>query len=175
MKQYIRLTVSLLVLASSLSATAAFFEYPQGYANATLKGLKTIAVNIDPPRGSDYTEMTLYGVSSEQLQAMISGRLRDAGFKVITFTESLEDPEAVLLDLRVRVDIPWSSFYAFDLKLSVNQKLPLPQDKNSFYSVRTWSDRQIGALQRSGPGLYPLYGFSMQLVENFIQAHQAQN
>ena len=158
----------------TLSAGAAFYgDYP--YANATLKGLKTIAVNIDPPRGSDYGELSRYGVTSEQLQEMISARLRDAGFKVISFTESLEDPDAVMLDLLVRVDIPWGSYYAYDIKLSVNQKLSLAHGKNSFYSVKTWSDRQIGALQQAGPGLYPLYGYSMQLVENFIKAHQAQN
>jgi len=175
MKKYIHYDAALLGLTVSLSAAAAFFEEPQGYSHATLKGLKTVAVNIDPPRGSDYTEMSRYGISSEKLQEMISARLRDAGLKVITYTESLADPEAVLLDLRVRVDIPYGSFYAFDLKLSVNQKIPLAQGAGSFYSVRTWSDRQIGALQQVGPGLYPLYDYSMQLVENFIKAHQAQN
>ena len=176
MKEFIRHAATLLGLTISISVAAAFFEEPQGYAHATLKGLKTIAVNIDPPRGSDYTAMSTYGVTSEKLQEMISARLRDAGFKVINYPESLADPEAVLLDLRVRVDIPWGSFYAFDLKLSVNQKLPLAQGgAGSFYSVRTWSDRQIGALQMVGPGLYPLYGYSMQLVENFIKDHQAQN
>ena len=175
MHKYIRLVTSLLVLAISLPADAAFFDDYQGYTHATLKGLNTIAVNIDPPRGSDYNEMFRYGVTSEQLQEMISARLREAGFKVITVTESLDDPTAVMLDLRVRVDIPWGSFYAYDLKLSVNQKLPLAQGNNSFYSVKTWSDRQVGALQESGPGLYPLYGYSMKLVENFIKAHMAQN
>jgi len=176
MKKYIRHATTLLFLTISLSAIAAFFEEPLGYAHATLKGLKTIAVKIDPPRGSDYTAMFTYGVTSEKLQEMISARLRDAGFKVINYSDSLEDPEAVLLDLRVRVDVPWGSFYAFDIKLSVNQKLPLAQGgAGSFYSVRTWSDRQIGALQQSGPGLYPLYGYSMQLVENFIRDHHAQN
>ena len=175
MKKYIYYTVALLGLAISLSAGATFFEEPQGYSNATLKGLKTIAVNIDPPRGSDYTALLNSGVTSEKLQDMISARLRAAGFKVINYSESLADPEAVLLDLRVRVDMPWGSFYAFDLKLSVNQKLPLAQGAGSFYSVRTWSDRQIGALQQVGPSLYPLYDYSMQLVENFIKAHNAQN
>lgn len=174
MKKYFRPPVALLLLALSLS-TAAFFEEPQGYAQSTLKGLKTIAVNIDPPRGNDYTQMSRYGVSSEKLQEMISTRLRDAGFKVINYSESLTDPEAVLLDLRVRVDMPRGSFYAFDLKLSVNQKVPAQGGAGSFYSVRTWSDRQIGALQAVGPGLYPLYDYSMLLVENFIKAHHAQN
>jgi hypothetical protein len=175
MKKIICHAAMLLGLTISLSVAAAFFEQPQDYTHAPLKGLKTIAVNIDPPRGSDYTEMIRYGVTKDQLQEMIATRLRDAGFKVISYTESLEDPEAVLLDLRVRVDLPRSSFYAFDLKLSVNQKFPLAQGAGSFTSIRTWSDRQIGALQISGPGLYPLYGFSMNLVENFIKDHQAQN
>ena len=175
MKKDIYYAAALLGLTISLSAAAAFFEEPQGYAHDTLKGLKTIAVNIDPPRGSDATEMSRYGISSEKLQEMISTRLRDAGFKVISYTDSLGDPEAALLDLRVRVDMPWGSYYAFDLKLSVNQKVPLAQGAGSFYSVRTWSDRQIGALQAVGPGLYPLYDYSMQLVENFILDHHAQN
>jgi len=176
MKHNIRLIVSLLVLTISLSASAAYNEESTDYSTyATLKGLKTIAVNVDPPRGEEYKKMTLDGVSTEQLQEKISTRLRDAGFKVISVSESLSDPEAVLLDLRVRVDFPWSAFYAYDLQLSINQKFPLPQSENSYYSVRTWSDRQVGAIQLVGPGLNYLYDYSMQLVENFIKAHQAQN
>ncbi|MGH8119212.1 MAG: hypothetical protein ACRESK_01205 [Gammaproteobacteria bacterium] len=175
MTQFIRLVAAILALMISLPASADILDNPPDYAYVTLKGLNTIAVKIDPPRGSEYTMMSMDGVSSEQLQDYISARLRNAGFKVITFTESLTDPEAVLLDLRVRVDTPRNSFYVYDLQLSVNQKLPLSQDNNSFYSVRTWSDRQVGSLQRSGPGLYPFYDYSMQLLDNFIKAHQAQN
>jgi len=175
MKKYINYAVALLLMAGSFAVTAGFFEEPLGYENATLRGLKTIAVHIDPPTGSDATEMSRNGVTSENLQEMISARLRNAGFKVISYSDSLHDPEAVLLDLRVRVDMPWGSFYAFDLKLSVFQKFPLSQGAGSFSSVRTWSDRQIGALQAVGPGLYPLYDYSMLLVENFIKAHHAQN
>jgi hypothetical protein len=165
----------LLVTFISLPAMSAFYGDYETYNRATLQGLKTIAVNIDPPRGSDYTEMYRYGVTKEGLQEMISRRLRDAGFTVISLAESLEDPDAVLLDLRVRVDIPWGSFYTFDLNLSLKQKVGLPRGKNSFYSVRTWSDGQLGALQQSGYGLYPLYGYTLQLVDNFIRAYRTQN
>jgi len=175
MKDRILLHISvLLVLLFSLSA-GAYYEDHKTYANATLRGLKTIAVNIDPPIGSYYGEMLRYGVTTSGLQDRISQRLRDAGFTVISFEEALENPSAVLLALRVRVDIPWGSYYAYDLNLSVKQKVPLPQNINSFYSVLTWSDGQIGALQISGPGLQYLYDYSLQLVENFIKAHQAQN
>jgi len=175
MKHYIHLGTMLLLLAIGLTARADILEEPMAYAHATLKGLKTIAVNIDPPRGGEYNMMSLDGVTSDQLQDKIITRLRDAGFNIITMTESLNDPEAVLINLRIRVDVPRNSFYAYDVQLSVNQKFPLPQDGHSFYSVKTWSDRQVGALQRSGPGLYPLYDYSIQLVDNFIKAHQAQN
>ena len=176
MKKRILVHISaILLLFLSLSAGAAYYEDHQTYANATLQGLKTVSVNIDTPIGSDYGEMLRYGVTKNELQEKISQRLRDAGFDVISFKDALEDPDAVLLDLRVRVVIPWGSYYAYDLNLSVKQKVPLPRDSNAFYSVRTWSDGQIGALQISGVGLHYLYDYSMQLVENFIKAHQAQN
>jgi len=176
MKKRILVHISaILLLFLSLSAGAAYYEDHQTYANATLQGLKTVAVNIDPPIGSYYGEMLRYGVTKNELQEKISQRLRDAGFNVISFEESLENPEAVLLDLRVRLTIPYYAFYSYDLNLSVKQKIPLPQGNNAFYSVRTWSDGQIGALQISGMGLHYLYDYSMQLVDNFIRAHQAQN
>jgi hypothetical protein len=168
--------IALLLVLASFPVLAALFDYDrednQFFANTSLNSIKTIAINIDPPVGNYYGELGKYGVSTTVLEEKMSQRLRAAGINVVSFNEALEDPEAALLDLRVRLVLPDYSYYSYNLHLSLKQKVPLP-GKNAFYSVKTWSDSIIGALEQSR--LVVLNDYSMQLVDNFITAYQTQN
>lgn len=174
-RQIPRLLITLIITAVSLSAAAASgYIDNENFANISLKGLNTIAINIDPPFGSDYTTLRVTsGVSKEDLKQQIEQRLRNAGFNVISIEQSLENPEAVVLNLRMRLVMPWSLFYQYSLDLSVKQKVPLPAGNNAFYSVETWSDGIHGAVSQSD--LKYVNNYSLQLVDNFISAYQAQN
>lgn len=174
-RQLTGIVITVLLTAISISVTAV----PTGidnenFANISLKGLNTVAINIDPPFGNDYTTLVLYsGVSKEDLQQQIEQRLRNAGFNVISFRKSLENPDAVVLNLRMRLVMPWNLFYQYNLDLSLKQKVPLQTGNNAFYSVETWSDGIHGAVSQSD--LKYLNDYSLKLVDNFISAYQEQN
>lgn len=175
MKQpFLTLVTALALALTSMPGNAVYFSWDsQNFANATLSGINTIAVNVDPPIRSMNDELRNYGVSDVELEKKIAQRLRDAGFNVVSAEQALTDPEAALLKLRIRMIISNGSVYSYGLDLSLNQKAPLSGDSNSFYSIRTWSDGQVGGTQQTS--LRSLNGYSMQLVENFIEAHRVQN
>ncbi len=173
-KRIVVLITALILSLASLPGMALYFSWDsQTFANATLKGVKTVAVDVDPPIRSLNDELRNYGVSDIELEKKISQRLRDAGFYVVSTEQALIDPEAALLKLRIRMVISYGMVYSYGLDLSLNQKAPLPGSSNSFYSVKTWSDGQFGGTQQTS--LRYLNNYSMQLVENFIEAHRAQN
>lgn len=163
-----------LFFLTSMSIQAALFDsHYKKFSNSTLTGIKTVAINIDRPTNYDYDELARYGVTKEGLQELMTQRLRDAGFDVISLEQALENPEASLIDLRIRLITPRYHYFAYYLDLSVIRKVPLPQGNNSFYSVTTWSDGQNGALQQTG--FHYINDYTINLVDNFIQAHQSQN
>jgi len=174
MKQRILTFIAVLALVHiSLPVSALYFSWDnQAFANATLKGVKTLAVNVDPPIKSLNGELNNYGVSDIELEKIISLRLRDAGFNVVTAEQARNDPEAALLKLRIRMIISYGAVYSYGLDLSLNQKAGL-SGSNNYYSVRTWSDGVFGGTQQTNLNI--LNNYSMQLVENFIEAHRAQN
>lgn len=176
MKRQISKIIFTLVITSVSLSAAAVSSYidSENFARISLEGINTIAINIDPPFGNDYATLRLTsGVSKEDLKQQIEQKLRNAGFNVISFEQSLENPEAVVLNLRMRLVMPWSLFYQYNLDLSLKQKMPLPTGNNAFYSVETWSDGLHGAVSQSD--LKYLNNYSLQLVDNFISACQAQN
>ena len=175
MKQRIlTLMTALALLLSSMPGSAFYYSCDsQTFANATLHEVKIIAVNVDPPIRSMNDKLRNYGVSDIELEKKISQRLRDAGFNIISTEQALADPEAAQLKLRIRMIISHGTVYSYGLDLSLNQKAPLSGGSNSFYSIRTWSDGLFGGTQQTS--LRYLNNYSMQLVENFIEAHRAQN
>jgi len=176
MKNHLLIAFALMlpVLATLPANAVNYGGDSQDYYKDTLKGLKTIAVNIDPPFGNDYVDLRYVGgITRESLQEQFAARLRQAGFNVISFEESLENPEAALLNLRVRLVMPWSMYYHYYLDMSLKHKIPLATGSKAFFSVETWSDGIHGAGAVSD--LRYVRDHAMTLVENFIQAHRAQN
>ncbi len=165
------LSSALLITFLSLSSMAVNYgdgNHPQN----VLTGIKAIAVTIDPPTNYYYGELKSYGVSKENLEYEISKRLTNAGFDVISFSDSLEKQDAAVLNLKIRTTIGHGLIYSYGLNLSLNQKAPL-QDNNAFHSVETWSDTLAGGMQQTN--LPYLNGYAMQLVDNFIETHRTQN
>jgi len=165
------LSSALLITFFSLSSMAVNYgdgNHPQN----VLTGIKAIAVTIDPPTNYYYGELKSYGVSKENLEYEISKRLTNAGFDVISFSDSLEKPEAAVLNLKIRIIKGYGLIYSYGLNLSLNQKAPLYGD-NAFHSIETWSDWLAGGTQQTT--LRYLNGYAMQLVDNFIETHRAQN
>jgi len=173
-KQILTLMTALALMLVSIPGSALYFSWDdQSVADATLKGVKTVTVNVDPPVRSLNDELRNYGVSDIDLEKKISQRLRDAGFNVVSAEQALADPEAALLKLRIRMIIGYGLVYSYGLNLSLNQKASLYGGNNTFYSVKTWSEGKFGGTQQTSLGI--LNNYSMQLVENFIEAHRAQN
>jgi hypothetical protein len=174
MKRRIHDLIAILALAYfSLPVYALYFSWDsQAFTNATLKGVNTLAVDVDPPIRSMNDELRNYGVSDVELEKEISQRLRDAGFNVITTEQAIADPAAALLKLRIRMIISHGSVYSYGLDLSLNQKTGISGSDN-YYSVRTWSDGIFGGTQQTNLGI--LNGYSMKLLDNFIAAYRAQN
>ncbi len=165
------LSSALFIVFFSLSSTAALYgdsEHPQN----VLTEINKIAITIDPPTNYYYGELIKYGVTKEKLHEMISQRLTNAGFNVVPFSESLEHPEAAVLNLKIRLIKGYGLIYSYGLNLSLNQKAPL-QGANAFHSVETWSDWLAGGTQQTG--LPYLNGYVMKLVDNFIDSHHSQN
>ena len=173
-KSILMMIVASLLSLVSLSGNALYFNWDnQTFANATLKGINTVTVDVDPPIRSLNDELRNYGVSDTVLEEKISQRLRDAGFNVISAEQALADPDAALLKLRIRLIIGYGLIYSYGLDLSLNQKAPLSDGGNSYYSVETWSKGLFGGVQQTSLGY--LNNYSLNLVENFIEAHRAQN
>ena len=118
------LSSALLIIFFSLPSVAVNYgdtDHPQNI----LAGIKAIAVTIDPPTNYYYGELKNYGLSKENLEDQISQRLTNAGFNVITFKESLEDPDATVLNLKIRMILGYGLIYSYGLNLSLNQKAPM--------------------------------------------------
>jgi hypothetical protein len=157
----------------SLPGHALYFSWDgETLANASLKGIKTLVVDVDPPVRLMRDELKNYGVTEADLEQKITQRLSAAGFKIITAEQAQNIPEAALLKLRIRVIISHGAVYSYGLDLSLNQKSALASGAG-YHSVKTWSTSQFGGMQQTS--LPYLNNYSMNLVENFIQVHQAQN
>jgi hypothetical protein len=85
----------------------------------------------------------------------------------------LEDPNAALIELKLRVVTPYNLYYSIGLNLSVKRKAPLAEGSGAYYSIETWSDGQVGGVSQTD--LPKIYTYTSQLVDNFIVAYQDQN
>lgn len=165
---------SILMLVVSLPVNAYFFGDDHAYlSDSGLKGFQTAAVMIDPPEGRYTNEIARYGISVAGLQERISERIRQAGIKVISFEQALEDPTAALIELKLRIVTPHDLYYSIGVNLSVTRKAPLSEDSGAYFPVKTWSDGQVGGLSQSD--LPRIYLYTAHLVDHFIEAYQAQN
>jgi hypothetical protein len=174
MKKYTCILYSILLLLLSAQTSAYFFSHDhQGFTNSNLKGFHTVAINIDPPVGRYYEDINRYGVTKTELQEQITQRLQQVGINVISFEEALEDPNAALIELKLRVVTPYNLYYSIGLNLSVKRKAPLAEGSGAYYSIETWSDGQVGGVSQTD--LPKIYTYTSQLVDNFIVAYQDQN
>lgn len=173
MKRRLILFISTLIFSvASFSGYAYFSEDYLFLKNSSLKGVNTVIVEVDPPVRSLNDELVNHGVSSGELQKRISERLRDAGINVIDREQALADPQAALLKLRIHMAIGWGTVYSWGLNLSLNQNTSLNRP-GAYYPVRTWSTGKFGGTQQTN--LRIINDYSMQLVDEFIAAHHAQN
>lgn len=166
-----------MILALSLVSTAgAAFSFGDGsdtFARDALKGIKVITVNVDPPARHIYDDLRVRGITAESLQGEITSRLQQAGIQVIDMTAALDDPDAALLNLRVRLVRSSKGVYSYGLYLSANRKVLLGQDTTSFQSVRVWSDYKVGGTSISF--LRDVEVYSYELVDRFVADYQRQN
>ncbi len=164
---------ALSLLLVSFPGYALYFSWDgETLANASLKGINTLVVDVDPPVRLMRDELKNYGVTEADLEQKITQRLSAAGFNIITAEQAQNIPEAALLKLRIRVIISHGAIYSYGLDLSLNQKSALASGA-AYYSVKTWSASQFGGMQQTS--LPYINNYSMDLVENFINAHHAQN
>jgi hypothetical protein len=166
---------SILLLLLSAQTSAYYFSLDhQSFTNSNLKGVDTVAINIDPPVGLHNMEINRYGVTKTELQNQLTQRIQEAGINVVSFEEALEDPNAALIELKLRVITSYSLYYSIGLNLSVKRKAPLAAGSGgAFYSIETWSDGTVGGGSQSD--LTKIYTYTSQLVDKLIVAYQDQN
>jgi hypothetical protein len=165
---------SILLLLLSAQTSAYYFSLDhQSFTNSNLKGFDTVAINIDPPVGLHNMEINRYGVTKTELQNQLTQRIQEAGINVVSFEEALQDPNAALIELKLRVITSYSLYYSIGLNLSVKRKAPLGEGSDAYYSIETWSDGTVGGGSQSD--LPKIYTYTSQLVDKLIVAYQDQN
>lgn len=153
----------------SLPGNADVHDHDPVFSNLSLQGIKTIAVEIDPPPASFLKLHHFSGVSAEELHAGLSRRLHEAGFNVVSYEEALKDPDAALVYLKIWLTpMAALSIYGYNLELSLKQKVPYKDDL--FYSIDTWSDGACGVTQKYQLGY--LYDYSLILVDHLIADYE---
>ncbi|HKK15171.1 MAG TPA: hypothetical protein VJ981_00580 [Gammaproteobacteria bacterium] len=171
-KRILPIVSALIFSLASLSAYAYFSWDYMVLENTSLKGINTITVAVDPPVRSLNDELVNHGVSATELQKRMIERLQAAGLNVVSREQASTDPQAALLKLRIHMTIGYGAVYSWGLNLSLNQKVALNRPE-SFYPVRTWSTGKFGGTQQTN--LRIINDYSMQLVNDFIDAYHAQN
>lgn len=173
MKQRILIIVSALVISLASASAYAYFSWDyMVLENSSLKGINTITVLVEPPITSLNDELVNHGVSATKLQKRMTEHLQAAGLNVVSREQAATDPQAALLRLRIHLTIGYGAVYSWGLNLSLNQKVALNRAE-SFYPVRTWSTGKFGGTQQTN--LRIINDYSMQLVNDFIDAYRAQN
>ena len=165
-----QLTWGGVLLATSLTAGSVMYSGHDAYNG--LRGISAFAVNVDPPHGIVYGNLKIHGISRENLQNRITEKLENAGINVISYEDSIDTPDAGVLDLRLRVVIPEYYYYSYNLYLTVHQKVKTQQGQQ-FYAINTWSDTIIGALEESR--LSVLNDYADKMIDEFIEEYRAQN
>lgn len=177
MKQIIthRIFLAVSALIFSFATFSVYAYFSEDYLiqrNSSLKGINTVTVDVAPPITSLNDELVNQGVSATELETRITERLQAAGINVISSEQALSEPGAALLKLRIHMTIGWGTVYSWGLNLSLNQNASLDRP-GAHYPVRTWSTGQFGGTQQTN--LRIINDYSMQLVDEFIAAHHAQN
>lgn len=172
-KQCVLIAVTALI--ASLASLPGYAYFSGDYLlleNSSLKGINTVSVEVVPPIDSLNYELKYRGVSSTELEQKISERLQAAGINVISREQALSEPEAAMLRLKIHLIIGMGRIYSWGLNLSLNQNAPLERS-GAFHPVRTWSTGKFGGTQQTNLGI--IRNYSLELVEEFIAAHHAQN
>lgn len=173
MKKRLLLTVSFLLVGITCLPVKAYFSEDYLFLeNTSLRGINTVIVDVDTPVTSVNDELEHQGVSSATLQKRIMERLQAAGINVLSGDQAISDPQVALLKLRIHLTIGWGTVYSWGLNLSLNQRVAMARE-GSYYPVRTWSTGKFGGTQQTN--LRIINDYSMELVDNFIEAHHAQN
>jgi hypothetical protein len=164
------LNIAVLGFALVFSCSASAYYPPEAgksFAYLPLKGIDTVAVNID----GSYQSYERYGLIPQRLKTLITQRLEAAGLRVVDADQVPQIPSAALLNLQIRINETAYYYYAYGLNLALRQKVPLLS--GSFTTVSTWSDGQVGAM--TPIQLVNINDYSLHLVDNFIRAHREQN
>lgn len=178
-KRSIPLSFALACLMISTSTSAFHYGWKEKpFDRSSLRGIKNIAINIDTRyENKYYRDLKYKGVTSEGLYNKIENRLQNAGFNIISLEEAIEDPDAVLLNLRMRITLIYYVIYSYELYLTVQQKVPLDskQDvaENLFFSINAWEDGNNGGLGQAELGY--LNTRTLEIVDKFIRDHNSQN
>jgi hypothetical protein len=176
-KRSLPLCFALACLLTSTSTSAFHYGWKEKpFDRTSLRGINNIAINIDTRYENTYNRDLKYkGVTKKGLYGKIEEKLKNNGFNVVSLGEAIEDPDAVLLNLRMRVNLIYYAIYSYELYLTVQQKVLLSQneDENNFFSVNIWEDGNHGGL---GQGeLSYLNVRTLEIVDKFIRDHNSQS
>jgi hypothetical protein len=160
----LRLAVLVLAAAPLLPEAAWPLDTPE--ARATLKGIRLLRVRVDV----DAPGLEQDGLTKEQLQKEVEGRLRAAGIVVAPITYSA----VPVLWVVVTTDkVPAADLYAASIKVALFQFVRLRWGGETGAPAATWELEGVGSVPASDAS--ELRSWVRDYVDRFITSYREQN
>lgn len=187
MKKYL-LTFFILAVGFGFSTTHVF-AYDDTASSSPLLGVDKVYVDVRNIDENVRSEVKAQGLIEDQLEAMITNKLEEAGIKAFSGYESDKLANRALLYLKLYILSPEltqktirtldgekvhkgkaENRYLFAAILELRQPVTLTRAPNITLSVATWSTESIGF--RRVPGIHADVS---GLVDSFVQAYKSAN
>jgi hypothetical protein len=145
-------------LLVAMTSAAVPVSYTQGALGAT-DALMLVIDGVDE-------ELAAQGLSRMKMERDISSRLLAAGVQVVPESGLAAGANTGVLTLRIRLERAPYYFFMYNIKLTLNSKLPMNPDGSAFTTVPTWSDGWGGSIQPTDVG--QIQGYAEELVTRFL-------
>lgn len=140
--------------------------YEPGYR--TLSEVRRVIIQI---LGTNSREWERFGFTDEGLRCAISQRLQARGIEVAAAGGSLGEADTALLEVDVHVN-DQAFMYSYQVFVRLKEKLPLPQNPQSFVTKTVWSDWKIGGFEAYNFG--KLRAAILELVDRLLESYELQ-
>jgi hypothetical protein len=141
----------------------------------TLKGLTGFYVLIEElnPNIAKYANVQKNNISTQQLKSQVENRLQKAGIRVLSWDEMMKTSERPILYVCVNTHEYEKFWYAYDIRVEVQQLVTLMSRPGKTISGATWSVNMTGVMNIGQ--LQTLYDNLGVLLDRFIQAYKKVN
>lgn len=127
------------VLLALMIASPVFATFPTLGNRNTLKGIKTVCVEVNVMWAAE--QASKYNVTSSSLKSRVEGKLKEAGIRVAPLDECKEMPGSPYLQVTA-ILVPYPGLkdnFKVTVIFEYLQNIVLVRDKKNKVSVPTWS------------------------------------